>query len=311
MGDLASPANPARLGILGTIAGFILAFAFSHPASAAFPGPNGRIAFASGYRGGGISTIRPNGERLRHLVGNYSSEPAFSADGRRIVFMRYRLGVHGPEIYKMHADGSHKVRLTHSRAIEWGPSFSPSGRSIVFARTFHSNQYDLWKMRAGGGQKKRLTHTRASETSPKFSPNGRRILFVRELDLAIMKANGSHAHRIRATPNVFESSPDFSPDGSRIVFSRNSVRRQPYEDIFSVRADGSDLRRLTRSNADDIFPAFSPNGRRIAFARKPRRPAGGDYRIYKMRADGSRLRRVTRGGGRQGSGSSPSWGRAR
>jgi TolB protein len=301
--------DPAStLVTLGAATAFLIALVFPHAASAAFPGPNGKIALVSGYRGGGISTIRPNGERLQHLVGKYSYEPAFSADGRRIVFLRYRLGVHGPEIYKMRADGSHKVRLTHSAAVEWGPSFSPSGRRIVFARTFNSNQYDLWTMRAGGGHKRRLTHTRASETSPKYSPNGRRIVFVRELDLAIMRADGSHAHRISTTPNVFESSPDFSPNGSRIVFSRNSVRRQPYEDIFSVRANGSHLRRLTRSNADDTFPTFSPNGRRIAFAR---RPARGNYRIYKMRADGSRLQRVTRGRGRRGSGSSPSWGRAR
>jgi TolB protein len=299
------PADLAKLGILGTVAAFILALAFPHMASAAFPGPSGRIAFESRYLGGRIFTVRPSGERPRRIAGRDSSAPAFSADGTRIVFERLRGG--NVDLYKMRANGSHKVRLTHSAADEFGPSFSPSGRRIVFARK-RAGDFDLWTMRAGGGHKRRLTRTPgAFEASPRYSPNGRRIVFVRNFDLGIMRADGSHAHRIRTTPNVYESNPDFSPDGSPIVFSRNSARRI-YDEIFSMRADGSHLRRLTRSKANDTFPAFSPRGRRIAFA-SDRHRAAGSYRIYKMRVDGSRLRRVS--GGHRGADQSPSWGRAR
>ncbi|MEK6272585.1 MAG: hypothetical protein AABM42_08065 [Actinomycetota bacterium] len=301
--------DPAsKLVTLGAATAFLIALVFPHAASAAFPGPNGKIAFAGGYRIGnyGIYTIRPNGERWQRIAGKNSFEPAFSADGRRIVFERFRHG--NNDLYKMRADGSHKVRLTHSPANERGPSFSPSGRRIVFARRHESGSYDLWTMRAGGGHKRRLTHTRGStEDSPQYSPNGRRIVFVKNFDLAIMRADGSHAHRIATSPNVYESHPDFAPDGSPIVFQRSSARRI-HEEIFSVRANGSHLRRLTRSKANDSFPAFSPNGRLIAFS-SDRHRAAGSYRLYKMRADGSRLRRVP--GGRRGLGSGPSWGRAR
>jgi Tol biopolymer transport system component len=299
--------DPASiLAMLGAATAFIVALAFPNAASAAFPGQNGKIAFEGRYLGGRIYTVRPNGERRQRIAGKESASPVFSADGRRIVFERFRHGSN--DLYRMRADGSHKVRLTHSAAYESGASFSPNGRKIVFARSREGGNSNLWTMRAGGGHQRRLTHTRgSSEGSPKYSSNGRRIVFAKDVDLAIMRADGSHAHRISTSPNVYETGPDFSPDGSRIVFERSSVR-QIHEEIFSVRANGSHLRRLTRSKANDSFPTFSPNGRLIAFSSDRHRPAGV-FDIYKMRADGSRLRRVT--GSRRVLDKSPSWGIAR
>jgi Tol biopolymer transport system component len=288
--------SASRLGMLAAATAFIVVLAFPHAASAAFPGPNGKIAFEAN---GHIYTVRANGQGRQRIAGN-GLTPAFSADGRWIVFARY-LG-DNREIYKMRADGSHKARLTRSSAAdEFDPSFSPSGRRIVFARELGSSRADIWTMRAGGGDKRRLTQTQSTvEFSPKYSPNGRRIVLVRNpgVDLVTMRADGSNAHRITTTPFAYEWEPDFSPDGSRIVYAQSTERR-PTDHIFFMRADGTHPRRLTRGAKDNTSPAYSPSGKWIAFAR--------NRRIYKMRAHGSRLRRVTRGG----EGTSPSWGRAR
>jgi TolB protein len=304
---LPAASSAVRCAMLGAATALLVALAFPHAAFAAFPGKNGRIVFESRYLGGRIFTIRPNGEGKRRIASRDSSEPAFSANGRWIVFGRIR--GENTDLFKMRADGSHKVRLTHSPANEAEPSFSPNGRKIVFARRRANGSYDLWTMRAGGGRKRRLTSTReASEGSPQYAPNGRRIAFRSgTLDLAIMKADGSRAHRITTTRNAYEWEFDFSPDGRRIVFSR-SRDRLDRTDIFSVSADGSHLRRLTRSNAVETFPAFSPRSNRIAFS-SDRRRADGSYRIYTMRVDGSRIRRLS--GGHRGADESPSWGVAR
>ena len=293
--------------MLGVAIAAFITLAFAHAASAAFPGPNGRIAFESGGR---IFTMRPNGERQRRITGRDSWEPAFSANGRWVVFVARGRGGN-TDLYKVRSDGSHKVRLTHSPADEMTPSFSPGGRMIVFARRndLDLGRFDLWKMRAGGGHKRRLTRTPGSSRdsySPQYSPNGRRIVFVKDADLVIMRADGSRAHRITRTRHVSESHPDFAPDGSRIVFSRHSARRVDQE-VFSVRANGSHLRRLTRSKAHDTFPTFSPRGGRIAFSSDRQRP-DGSFLLYTMRADGSGLRRITGGHIAE---QNPSWGIAR
>ena len=72
----------------------------------------------------------------------------------------------------------------------------------------------------------------------------------------------------------------------RIVFT--SDRAGNY-DVWSMRADGSHLRRLTKTpRLEEHCPAWSPNGRWIAFTRRGVLPAD----LYVMRADGSHVRRV-------------------
>ena len=54
-------------------------------------------------------------------------------------------------------------------------------------------------------------------------------------------------------------------------------------DLYSVRPDGSGLKRLTHTSEEfEWAPAWSPNGRRIAFA--------GSNGVYVSRADGTRVR---------------------
>jgi TolB protein len=56
-----------------------------------------------------------------------------------------------------------------------------------------------------------------------------------------------------------------------------------------MKADGSDVRRLTEDEGDDTAPTWSPDGSRIAFAST----RGGDSDIYVMAADGSGVTRLT------------------
>src|SRR5260221_11548337 len=69
-------------------------------------------------------------------------------------------------------------------------------------------------------------------------------------------------------------------------------------EIYSVRADGSQLGQLTRNGLRDSAPLFSPNGRRIMFVRAPE---GGASELWVMNADGSGQRKLT------GRGYSPAW----
>jgi|CXWL01.1.fsa_nt_gi Tol biopolymer transport system component len=60
-------------------------------------------------------------------------------------------------------------------------------------------------------------------------------------------------------------------------------------EIFTMKADGSELTNLTNNLATDMSPAWSPEGTRIAFTSD----RSGDTDIYVMNADGSSLSRLT------------------
>jgi TolB protein len=71
-----------------------------------------------------------------------------------------------------------------------------------------------------------------------------------------------------------------------IVFSRKG-------DIWSARADGTGLRRLTSRRGDEFDPSWSPDGSRIVY-RDSRRGINVNDEIYVMNADGSQQRNLTR-----------------
>ena len=72
----------------------------------------------------------------------------------------------------------------------------------------------------------------------------------------------------------------YSPDGTKIAFASNADGNL---DVYSMNADGSGIRRLTKNSAGDGAPTWSPDGKKIAFASN----RDGDFDIWVMNTDGS------------------------
>jgi TolB protein len=137
----------------------------------ATPSPDGtRIAFTRVLPSAGAEVcVRPIRGRARCF--GEGGEPAWSPDGRRIVFVspRARNGrcfFHdcfgfAPELYVVDRDGRRLRRLTRTTAYETSPAFAPDGRRIVLARLASENDdYELWTIRLDGGSERRLTSNR-------------------------------------------------------------------------------------------------------------------------------------------------------
>lgn len=93
-------------------------------------------------------------------------------------------------------------------------------------------------------------------------------------------------------------SPDLSYDGNTIIFAWSSGGSDKFKpenrfNIFSVNIDGTDLKRITDGDYDDIHPCWLPNGR-IVFISTRRTGYGRchgrnvpSYTLYSMKPDGS------------------------
>lgn len=56
----------------------------------------------------------------------------------------------------------------------------------------------------------------------------------------------------------------WSPDGSRLAFVATPAAGNGTSEVYTIRADGSDLVQVTQNEVDDDSPAWSPDGSRLA-----------------------------------------------
>jgi TolB protein len=288
---------------LAALAGVLWINAHSYPASAAFPGRNGLIAFTKYALAGGpnVFTIHADGSHQRQLTNGDTAgfSPAFSPNGRKIVFGRDTdpSGTASYDLFTMRPDGSHKHQLTHTSTSEYAPQFSPTGRKIVY----QVGSAGIFTIRIDGTHTHPLTNG-GTDFAPTFSPDGRRIVFVRyagmtDPEIVTMRADGTHQRQLTHNDDS-DTNPDYSPNGEKIVWS--GYRGRP-EDILIMNADGTHQRNLTKNQLFEFDPVFSPNGTRIAYDSSPvtpgKRGAGGDdYEIFVMHVDGSHRHALTHNG---------------
>jgi TolB protein len=216
--------------------------------------------------------------------------PSWSPDGTEIAFTGWS-GQSDARPWIMERDGENPrpVRILGSLELSApDPDWSPNGRRLVFSRW-----WDLYIVNRDGTEGRRLTRSnRADDAEPAWSPTGRWIAFERNGLVALIRPNGEGVRLLGVG-----SEPDWSPSGKRLVFVVRDHRGRG--DIYTMRADGTDRRRLTSGRKSESGPAWSPGGGRIAFARgRPFLRAGS---LWIMARDGTDARRLARNA------SEPSW----
>ena len=118
-----------------------------------------------------IYVVDADGGNLRRLTNNPldESEPSWSPDGQRIVFVTTRVGEgardENRQIFVMDADGDNQQKLTNSDFSEWEPTWSPDGKRIAFTSSEHWNVaggvWQIYVMDADGGNQRNLSNDRS------------------------------------------------------------------------------------------------------------------------------------------------------
>lgn len=152
------------------------------------------------------------------------------------------------------------------------------------------NTYELQIADADGQNPQIALRSREPIISPAWSPDGGKLAYVSfESGKPVV-----YVHELATSKRVpvanfkgNNSAPAWSPDGQTMAVV---LTRDGNSQIYLINAaDGSSLRRLTRSTMIDTEPVFSPDGRSIFFTSD----RTGRPQIYQMPVTGGEARRVT------------------
>jgi TolB protein len=190
------------------------------------------------------------------LKGNNFS-PAWSPDGKKLAFMSTMDG--NAEIYIAEIDedslkrGSFRIkRLTFNPGIDTAPSWSPTGRQIVFVSD-RGGTPQIYTMDAEGSNVQRVSFGGSNHhDSPSWSPAGERIVYVARVDnifdLYVLNLRTQQIMKLTES-NARNESPSWSPDGRHIVFTSNMKGGLQ---LFSIDYDGTNLRQLTTQGQNKL-----------------------------------------------------------
>lgn len=227
--------------------------------------------------------------------GRRAGEGYFDSTGKRLIFQSERDPANPfYQIYLLDLETGDTRRLSPGTGKTTCAWLHPDGKRFLFASTHadpesQSLQEAEIRDRAGGRQKRY-----AWDYDPNFD------IYSGSID------GGPLTNLTGATG--YDAEASYSPDGEWIAFASNRHAwteelspedRKQFEiqpsllmDIYIMRADGSDVRRLTDVRGYDGGPFFSPDGRRICWRRFTEDESRAE--VWTMNIDGSDARQITR-----------------
>jgi serine/threonine-protein kinase len=154
-----------------------------------------------------------------------------------------------------------------------GTAISPDGQLIAYGWSALDGQFEIRIIDRDGTQPRVVLRSPAVEYGApiQWSRDGQTILTMliapdRLTSLALVSTKDG---AVRTLKRLGTSQPQYaslSPDGEFVVYDAPQQPSTPGRDIFIVRSDGSDDRRLVDHPSNDAQPVWTPDGRAVLFA---------------------------------------------
>ena len=241
--------------------------------------------------------LTPKDEPDRLTFDNrYSAYPAWTPDGREIVFTSGRPHTPGLWSIQLSRPGSRVTkpeRLAFTGEGVMQPAISRQGR---LAYTQFTVDVDIWKLDLNGGHPTNgspvdlISSTRIDHDA-QYSPDGSRIVFSSNrsgsFELWVCNSDGSNPVQLTSfTSPYYMSSPMWSPDGGLIYFHYHPDGKPS---VYMIGSGGGRPKRLGLEGPD----AWSRDGKWIYFTSN----RSGRDQIWKMTPSGGDAVQVTKNGG--------------
>ena len=230
--------------------------------------PDGRYALFVSSRAGRYQVYQLDIEgdqltQLSNLPGLRVYAPAVSPNNQFIVVYVEGSGAFpgSHNLWLMNRDGSDAHPITSRPGGAWDPSWAPDGSRIMFA-SMQDGLPQLFSIRPDGSDVQQITNIAGIRGRNDWSPDNTVIStyvgFSWDREITLFDIDGSNPRAITDGGNNL--APSFSPDGKWIVFMsyRDHPRRTLGCEIYIMRVDGSDVRRLTDNDICDWQPRWGP-----------------------------------------------------
>jgi len=184
--------------------------------------------------------------------------PEISPDGQSIVFTN--AGGTYSSIWVMDRNGNNPREVYRGKEVDvLDPTWSPDGEKILFAMGSEDKK-KLYVINKDGSNLKVVNENFATRGRSDWSWGGNLIAGYSgdswERKIYLMNSDGSNLIELYSSGNVL--APSFSPDDNWVVFTGyiDNMRNDNGCEIYILRTNGEDLRRLTDNAYCDWQPRW-------------------------------------------------------
>ena len=220
------------------------------------------------------------------------SAPAWTADGRDLIFSEYGVSI-TDHLWRLRAtEGATASLVLSDGGI--APAISRQGTRMAFSREINDN--NIWRVPAqeGAGKAVQLIASTRSDQVGRYSPDGKRIAFISDrtgqAEIWLSNADGTNQIQLTSLPSDQAGAVSWSPDGQNIVFGWVAGGTAQ---VFAIPVSGGKPRQITNSPGGSSVPRYSRDGKWIYFASRQT----GRFEVWKVPAQGGETVQVTRNGG--------------
>ena len=165
--------------------------------------PDGRRIVFTSLKDGDLDiyTMNVDGSDVKRLTTQpgYDGGPWWSPDGTKIVYRAWHptdsagladykgllaqrmVRPSRMELWVMNADGTGQRQITNLGGANFGPSWTPDGKRIVFSsnyKTPRSRNFEVYLVNLDGSGLEQITHHEEFDGFPMFSPDGRHLVWA-------------------------------------------------------------------------------------------------------------------------------------
>lgn len=244
-----------------------------------------------------VFSIDAAGSNRKKLTASDADESAavISPDGEKIAYVHKKGS--DSEIYLMNKDGSEKINLTKNKSKDDAPMFSSDGKYISFGSN-RSGRWQIYVMKTDGSGLRRLTNHSYDDFAPAtFSPDDSKLIFKSHnlepsphLELSIVNFDGTDRRKLTLRDQGEEDEGWFSDSKSILFAGRTGSSWQ----IFTINADGTGLKQLTKGQLHHYRSFLSPDNNKIAYTLVQKKGDHERWDLWEMNADGSNKKPLTK-----------------